>query len=351
MIDLRSDTCSRPSDAMRAAMLGAPVGDDVYADDPTVRKLEERVAALLGKEDAAYMVTGTMTNQVAVRVHTEPGDQVLMEAQGHLFVSEGGAPAALSGVSVQQIPGVGGVVTAAQIRDALPQAHAFTPQWLESPARLLCLENTHNVAGGTVWPLDVMHSTVAAAREGNLATHLDGARLWNACSQSGVEPAEYAAPFDTVSVCFSKGLGAPMGSALVGSRALIDRARRFKQLFGGGFRQAGIMAAGALYALEHNRDRLIEDQANAGRFADALSNAPGIELNRSLVQTNIARFSVTQTTAAEFVDRCYRKGLHLLPSGRSGVRAVFHLDVSQTQTEQALNIACAAAVGGVVSDR
>lgn len=338
MIDLRSDTCSRPTRAMREAMLAAPVGDDVYADDPTVRALEERVAALLGKEEAVYMVTGSMANQVALRSHTESGDRILMEAGGHVFLSEGGAPAALSGLSVEQIPGVEGIFTVEQMEAALPRAHAFTPEWLESPVRLVCLENTHNLSGGVVLPLDAIAEVTGAARGHGLATHLDGARLWNACAFSGVEPGEYAAHFDSVSVCFSKGLGAPVGSALVGSRDFIHRARRFKQLFGGGWRQAGMMAAGASFAMEHHRERLVEDHENAAVFADGLVGMSGVEIDRGAVQTNIVRFALVERSAREFVDRCYADGLHVLPSGERGVRAVFHLDVSRGEAERAVEV-------------
>jgi len=317
-------------------MMAAEVGDDVYGDDPSVRELEESVAALLGMEDAVYMVTGTMTNQVALRIHTESSDRILMEAGGHAFVSEGGAPAALSGVSVEQIPGVRGVFTPEQVESALSHPHPFTPSWLDSPVRLLCLENTHNLAGGTVWPLEAIEAVVNVARAGGLATHLDGARLWNACAHSGLAPARYAEHFDTVSVCFSKGLGAPMGSALAGSHELIRRARRFRQLFGGGFRQAGIMAAGAQFALHHHRARLIEDQHNAAVFADALLAIRGVELDREAVQTNIVRFRVEGWTAGEFAERCHQEGVHMLPHGRQDMRAVFHLDVSPGQTLAAI---------------
>lgn len=323
---------------MREAMLSAPVGDDVYADDPTVRLLEERVAALLGKEDAVYMVTGSMANQVALRSHTESGDRILMEAGGHLFLSEGGAPAALSGLSVDQIPGERGVFTVEQMEAALPRAHAYTPEWLESPVRLVCLENTHNLAGGVVLPLPAIASITAAARGHGVSTHLDGARLWNACASSGVPAAEYARHFDSVSVCFSKGLGAPVGSALVGTRDFIHRARRFKQLFGGGWRQAGMMAAGALFAMENHRDRLVEDHENAAILADGLVDTPGVELDRESVQTNIVRFTLARTSAPKFVERCYADGLHLLPSGMHNVRTVFHLDVSKAQAQRALKI-------------
>lgn len=325
-------------------MLAAPVGDDVYAADPSVRTLEERVADLLGKEDAVYMVTGSMANQVALRSHTESGDRIVMEAGGHVFLSEGGAPAALSGLSVHQIPGHRGLFTVDQFEAALPRAHAFTPKWLESPVRLVCLENTHNLAGGVVLPIDGIRAITDSARLHGVASHLDGARLWNACAATGLTPSDYASCFDTVSVCFSKGLGAPMGSVLAGTRELIDRARRFKQLFGGGWRQAGIMAAGALFAMENHRDRLAEDHANAALFADGLLDFDGVEVDRQAVETNIVRFTLSQTPAAKFVDQCHADGVHLLPSGKQGVRTVFHMDVSREQTKRALDVVRGAAV-------
>ena len=250
MIDLRSDTVTRPSPAMREAMAQAVVGDDVYGDDPTVKRLEARTAELLGKEDAVYMPTGSMTNQVAIRAHTEPGDRVIMDIGSHVVRSEGGGPAALSGVTVQPLLGDRGIYTTSQLRDALGVTHPGSPTTLTPPATLLTVENTHNGGGGSIWPLELVDEVVATARAAGLRCHLDGARVWNASAATGIPPARYARDFDSVSVCFSKALGAPVGSALAGSRTFVARARRFKQQFGGGFRQAGIIAAGALYALE-----------------------------------------------------------------------------------------------------
>lgn len=338
MIDLRSDTCSKPTEAMRRAMATADVGDDVYHDDPTVRALEAGVAELLGKEDAAYMVTGTMTNQIALRTHTEAGDQIITEATAHVHLLEGGAPAALSGLTVRPIPGDRGVFTSEQVDAIVPRPHPFMPATVLPPVKLLCVENTHNVAGGTVWPLEAIEAVTSVARARGLATHLDGARIWNASAQSRLAPAEYAASFDSVSVCFSKGLGAPVGSALAGSRAFIDRARRFKQGFGGGFRQAGIVAAGALHALRHHRDRLAEDHDNAARFARGLADTPGLAVDLDAVQTNIVRFRVTTTTAAQLVERCHDLGLFMLPSGRDQIRAVLYLDITRDDIDRALAI-------------
>ncbi len=334
MIDLRSDTVTRPTAAMREAMAAALVGDDVYGDDPTVRRLEARTAELLGKEDAVYMPTGSMTNQVAIRAQTEPGDRVIMDIASHVVRSEGGGPAALSGATVQPLLGDRGIFTVAQLRDALGVTHSGSPTTLTPPATLLTVENTHNGGGGSIWPLELLDDVVATARAAGLRCHLDGARVWNASAATGIPPARYAQDFDSVSVCFSKALGAPVGSALAGSAALVERARRFKQLFGGGFRQAGIIAAGALYALEHHRDDLAHDHEKAGCLADVLVSIPGVELEREHVETNILRFNVPGT-AAGFVDACRARGLLMLVSGARAVRAVAHRDVSMEEVRRA----------------
>lgn len=336
MIDLRSDTCSQPDAAMRNAMARAEVGDDVYGDDPTVKALEERTAQLLGKEDAVYMPTGTMTNQVGIRVHTEPGDAVLFEQSAHVYLLEGGAPSAYSGVLPRLLPGTRGVFSADAVHTAVGSPHPFFPSTIPAPVRLLCVENTHNNGGGTVWPLEEINAVAAAGRERALALHLDGARLWHASVASGVSEADYAAPFDTVSVCFSKALGAPIGSCLAGPADLIARARRFKQQLGGGFRQAGIVAAGALHGLEYHRERLHETHAHARRFAEGVASLNGVDLDPSTVQTNIVRFRLTSAKAATFAEEMYRRCVHVLPSGEDGIRAVFYLDIGEEETDTAI---------------
>jgi threonine aldolase len=335
MIDLRSDTVTRPSAAMRSAMAEAEVGDDVFADDPTVNRLEERIAEVLGKETAVYVPTGTMANQIALRAHTEPGDIVIMEALSHVIIHENGAPAALAGVSIRPLPGRYGVITPEQVRAGTPRLDPGVPPGLVQPASLVVLENTHNDAGGTIWPLETLSDVAATARSLGLGAHLDGARLWNAAAATGVTPAEYADGFDTVSVCFSKGLGAPVGSALAGREDLIHRARRFKAMYGGGFRQAGIIAAGALYGLEHNRDRLVEDHINCRRFAEAIAEMDGIDVDIEAVQTNMTYFEVDD--APRFEQRCREAGVDVLEHGPRRVRAVFHLDVSAAATTAAID--------------
>lgn len=337
MIDLRSDTLSRPTEAMRRAIAAAPVGDDVYGEDPTVRALEQRTAALLGKEDAIYMVSGTMTNQVAVRTHAGAASRVLTEAGAHIFGVEGVGPAVLSGISIQQIPGQGGIFTAQQVADAIPSPHRFMPRTVLTPVKLVCVENTHNGAGGTIWPLDALNAVADSAHSRGVATHLDGARLWNAAVASGLDLTELAQPFDSVSVCFSKGLGAPVGSALVGSRDFVAAARRFKQSFGGGIRQGGLMAAGALHALDQHRDRLAEDHANARALAEGLAEIEGIEIDLASVQTNIVRFRTTRMPAGDFADACYARGVHLLPGGGQ-LRATCYIDIARADIDAALGI-------------
>ncbi len=337
MIDLRSDTVTRPTEEMRAAMARAEVGDDVYGDDPSVRALEERTAEILGKEAAVFMPTGTMSNQVGLRAHTEAGDEILADASAHIFTSEGGAPAALSGIQVKGLPGVNGIFTGDDVLRAVRVPHRFNPPTLPPPTKLLAVENTHNAGGGTLWPLERIEEVVRAARSRGLALHLDGARLWNASAATGIPEAKYASFFDSVSVCFSKGLGAPVGSALAGPSRFVERARRFKQMFGGGFRQAGVLAAAALYAVENHRKDLTADHENARRLAAALAELHGVEIEVSLVQTNIVRFRVTGASPFEFVERCHAEGVHMLGSSPDRVRAVLHRDISSEQVGAAIS--------------
>ena len=331
MIDLRSDTVTRPTPEMRRAMAEAEVGDDVLGDDPTVAALERRTAEVLGKEAAVYMPSGTMTNQVAIRVWTEPGDEIILEADAHSYFFESGGPAALSGVMCRLIAGQRGLFTADQVRAALRPANEHFPR-----TRLVCVENTHNRGGGTVWPVRQIADVAAVARQAGLKMHLDGARLWNAAVASGTSEAEYAGHFDSVSVCFSKGLGAPVGSALAGSAEFVARARRFRKMFGGGMRQAGIVAAGALYALEHHRERLAEDHANARRLAEGLAAMPGIQLDPATVETNIVVFAVTAMPASRLVERLQERGVLALPLDAASVRAVTHLGVSSDDVDAAI---------------
>lgn len=322
-IDLRSDTITKPTVAMREAMARAEVGDDVFGDDPTVKELEKETAALLGKEAALFVPSGTMANQIAVRAHTEPGDELIIEAQSHIYYYEGGGPAALSGVMCRCINGRRGVFSAEELETALRPADQHFPR-----TRLVSIENTHNRGGGKIWPMTELKSVAAMARKHGLSMHLDGARLWNASVASGVAERDYAALFDSISVCFSKGLGAPIGSTVVGSKTFIDRARRFRKMFGGGMRQAGIIAAGALYALRNHRARLAEDHANARVLAEGLAAIPGLEVNPSEVETNMVRFGVRSMSAPEFAEKLRARGVLALPTDPRTIRAVTNLMVS-----------------------
>ena len=333
VIDLRSDTVTKPTPAMREAMARAEVGDDVFGDDPTVKELEAQTADLLGKEAALFVPSGTMANQLALRSHTQPGDEILVEANAHIYYYEGGAPAALSGVMCRCLNGQRGIFTGADVEAALRPADQHF-----APTRLVCLENTHNRGGGKIWSLDQTEEVTATARKHRLQLHLDGARLWNAAVASGIPERAYAAHFDTISVCFSKGLGAPVGSALVGSRDVIGRARRFRKMFGGGMRQAGIIAAGALFALRHQHDRLAEDHANAKALASGLATVDGLELDPAEVETNMVRFRVRSLPARQLVDRLRAEGVLVLPVAPDTIRAVTNLMVSSDDIHAAVAI-------------
>jgi len=332
-MDLRSDTVTKPTPEMRRAMAEAEVGDDVHGDDPTVNALEARTAELLGKEAAVYMPSGTMTNQVAIRAHTEPGDEIIIEAQGHSFFYETGGPAALSGVTCRLIEGRRGIFTGQDVRRALRPRNVHFPH-----TKLVCVENTHNRGGGSIWPIETIADVESAAREAGLKMHLDGARLWNASVATGIPEREYARHFDSVSVCFSKGLGAPVGSVLAGSDEFIQRARRFRKQFGGGMRQAGIIAAGALYALQHHRGRLAADHANARALAEGLSSLEGVELDPAEVETNIVIIRVTSMPAAELVERLAAGGVGVLATGPDTIRAVTNLMVSAEDIAAAVEV-------------
>lgn len=340
MIDLRSDTCTKPTEAMRRAMADADVGDDVLGDDPTVRALEERTAELLGKEDAVYVTSGTLANQIALRTHAL-GDEILCEASAHVHLYEGGGAAALSGVSLRTIDGRRGLFGPQDVDPMIRAIKGKMHTWMIPPARLLCVENTHNVGGGTVWPLEQLNAVAERARHHGLSVHMDGARLWNAAAKTGISVADYAGSMDTVSVCFSKGLGAPVGSCLAGPADFVLRCRRGKQLYGGGFRQAGIIAAGALHALNHHRERLVDDHRNAGIFAEAVAELKGVDLDPTGVETNLVYFDVAEGTAPALCAACEERGLRILPMGPRKIRAVFHLDISATD---------AAAAAGIVAE-
>lgn len=339
--DFRSDTVTRPTAEMRAAMAAAPLGDDVFGEDPTVRALEERLADLVGKEAAVYVPSGTMSNQLGVRVHCRPGDELICEVGCHIYNYEQGGASQLSGVATRTVEGQFGVIELAQVEHLIRTEDDHCVR-----TRLLCLENTHNRGSGRIQPYETVEALCRWARGAGLATHLDGARLFNAVVATGIEARRWAAHFDTVSVCFSKGLGAPVGSALAGPRELIRQARRARKLFGGGMRQAGVIAAGALYALDHHVARLAEDHALARRLAAGIAQIHGLELWPPEVDTNIVIFRVADWVGppAALEARLRLRGVLINPIGRGLMRAVTHLDVDGAAVGRAIE-ALAAAVG------
>ena len=332
IIDLRSDTVTKPSQEMRDAMLTAEVGDDVYGEDPTVNLLQERVADILGKEAALFVPSGVMANQIALKVHTQPGDEVIVESESHVFNYETAGAAFLSNVQLCTVKGNRGILNAEQVAQAIRSNIYYNPK-----TSLVCLENTHNKAGGTIYPLEEIQKIHDLARNRKLALHLDGARLWNASVATGIAPKEYAQYFDTVSVCFSKGLGAPVGSALTGTRERIEMARKYRKIFGGGMRQVGILAAGALFALDHNVKRLKEDHDKAKLLAKELSKLPAIHVDLNSVQTNIIIFNINgrSESAEELINKLKANGILISEMGISTLRAVTHLDVSMEQIKRA----------------
>jgi len=333
-IDLRSDTVTKPTPGMRQAMLSAEVGDDVFGEDPTVNELQERVAEILGKEAALFLVSGTMGNQLAIKTHTQPGDEVIIEATSHAMNFEGGAGAMLSGIQFFGIPGCRGVFDAHQVEAAIRADDVHFPV-----TRLVVIENTHNRGGGTVFPLSKIREVCELASARGLRMHMDGARLWNACIASGISPAEYAAPFDSVSVCLSKGLGCPVGSLIAGSKEFIKRAHRFRKMVGGGTRQAGVLAAAGIYALDHHLQRLEEDHRKARRLAQGLTNIQNIIINPKEFETNILYFNTAPSGrgAPEIAAALKERGVLVHPTGKDLIRSVTHMDVSFDQIDQALN--------------
>jgi threonine aldolase len=334
-IDLRSDTVTKPTPGMIAAMAAAEVGDDVYGEDPTVNRLEERVAALLGKGAALFVPSGSMSNQIAVKTHTQPGDELICEEFCHIYNWEAGGPAFLSGVTSRTVRAEHGIIELAQLRDKIRPINDHMVR-----TRLICLENTHNRGGGRIFPVEKIQEISFWARSHNLSMHLDGARLWNAIVATAVPAAEWCKHFDTVSVCFSKGLGAPVGSALAGPADFIAKARRYRKIFGGAMRQAGVLAAACLYALDHNVNRLAEDHHNARMIAEAIADVPGLRLEPLEVHTNLVWFEV-EPQLGEVKDVLAKlKSRGVLVGGGDGrvLRACTHLDVSAADAERAADV-------------
>jgi threonine aldolase len=318
---------------MREVIASAKVGDDVFGDDPTVIKLQETVAGLLGKEAALYVPSGTMANQVSIKAHTQPGDEVIAEANAHIFNYESGAPAFLSGVTLHLLQGDHGIINAEQVQTAIrPGDHHF------APSRLIAIENTHNRAGGIVFPVEEMKRIRDVASRNGLKIHLDGARLWNASAATGLDLRAWADLADSVSVCLSKGMGCPVGSLIAGSTEFIDRCHRFRKVFGGGMRQVGILAAAGLYAIENHRQRLVEDHQNARLLAETLASLPGAILDLDWVHTNIIILELGKDAPFDgpgMVKALNEVGIWIIATAPNKVRLVTHLDVSREDIEEA----------------
>ena len=336
-VDLRSDTVTRPTEAMRRAIAEAEVGDDIYGEDPTVRLLEERVAELVGTEAALFVPSGTMANQVALKALTRPGEEVLIGREAHCWAFESGALAALSGVQTQVLPG-DGRFTGDDVRAGYKSPDVY---WIATTT-VVAVENTHNMGGGICWDRADLAGVLAAARELGMATHLDGARLWNAAVAQDTAERDLAAGFDTVSVCLSKGLGTPAGSLVCTTAERIAWCRRYRKMFGGAMRQSGVLAAAGLHALEHHRTRLADDHANAGYLAEALAGAPGLTVDRARVETNIVMIDLDEVPAARIVEDARRGGVLIGAVGPRRLRAVLHLDVDRAGCTRAAEVIAAA---------
>jgi threonine aldolase len=332
MIDLRSDTVTLPTDGMRKVMARAEVGDDVYGEDPTVNRLQDMAAAMLGKRAALFVPSGTMANQLAIRSQTQPGQEVIVESTCHIVRYEQGAAGALAGVQLHWVTGDRGIVTAEQVEAAVRPKDPHSIQ-----TGLICLENTHNAGGGTIYPLSTIEKIRAVAAKHRLPMHLDGARLMNAVAATTLPPASYAQHFETVSLCLSKGLGAPVGSLLISSDLpLIERARRYRRMYGGAMRQAGILAAAGLYALEHHTQRLIDDHDHAKKLARLLKQIPAVQIASQHVETNIVIFDIVdERPAADIVSALKKEGVLINAIGKQRYRAVTHLNISSKQIDEA----------------
>ncbi len=332
-VDLRSDTVTRPSPGMREAIANAIVGDDVFGDDPTVRKLEELAAEVTGKEAGLFVPSGTMGNEVAILTHTNRGNEVLVETGSHIYNYECAGPAVLSGVQLAPIEAEMGIIQARQVEEAIRPDDEHQPQ-----TKLVCLENTHNRAGGVIYPLEVMKEIREVADRHALRVHLDGARIFNASVASGIDVKEYCRLCDSVMFCLSKGLGAPIGSMLVGDSDFIKLARRYRKLLGGGMRQVGVLAAAGIYALQNNIERLHEDHARARRLAEELANISGLSIDMNTVQTNIVVIDIELSglSVEEAIMLLEREGVLVVPFGRTRIRAVTHLDIDDEDIVKAV---------------
>jgi threonine aldolase len=333
--DLRSDTVTRPTPEMRRAIADAIVGDDVFDDDPTVKRLEQLAAEITGKEEAIFVPSGTMANEVAILSHTQRGDEAVVEFDSHIYNYESAGPAVLSGVQLAPIRTDRGIFSISQIEEAIRPDDVHEPV-----TKLLCLENTHNRKGGVVYPIEAMRRTWDLARERGLKIHLDGARIFNAAVAAGTDVKAYCAPCDSLMFCLSKGLGAPIGSVLLGGARFMHLARRYRKLLGGGMRQVGIIAAAGIYALEHNIERLVEDHVRARRLAEGIAGIAALDVDLETVQTNIVVIDLKRSGLG--VNECVllleERGVLVVPFGRTTIRAVTHLDIDDEAVDKAISV-------------
>ena len=332
-IDLRSDTGTRPSKAMLEAMMNARVGDDVFEEDETVNFLQEKCAALTGKEDALFVTSGVMGNQLAIKCHTIPGDEVIVESESHILNYETGSPAVISNVQLLPVRGDMGIITSEDIRKYVRSQEYYFPV-----TRLICIENTHNRAGGVIQPVEVIRDISNFAKDNNIKLHLDGARIFNAHAKTGISVKEYAGYFDSITFCFSKGLGCPVGSIVCGSKEFIEMARKWRKILGGGMRQSGILAAAGIFALDNNVGRLKEDHRKAKYFAEQINKLDGINVDMRSVQTNIVIFSSSKISKNDLINKLKEKGVVISSGSYENLRVVFHLDVSEDDMNNAIEI-------------
>jgi len=334
VIDLRSDTVTQPTEGMLEAMSKAVLGDDVLGDDPTVTELQEKAANILGKEAGLYVPSGTMSNIVATRTHTSPGDEIVTEAHSHVYQYEGGAFAALSGCSVALVHAKNGLMTPEEVSNSIRKAEGSLSHYPNGS--LVCVENSAQGGGGTVYSQETLDEICKIAKEKDCKLHMDGARLFNAAVASGTDPARVVRDFDTVSICLSKGLGAPVGSVLVGSKNDLTQAHRWRKMFGGGMRQAGVIASAGIYALENNIERLSEDHKRARAFAESINNMKPFSVNLETVQSNIVFISVEKGSTKRKIEELSKHGVGILDTDDSTIRAVFHLHITDEDLEEAV---------------
>ncbi len=333
MIDLRSDTVTKPTKAMLEAMMNAGLGDDVFEEDETVNLLQKKCAALTGKEDALFVTSGVMGNQLAIKCHTIPGDEVIVESESHILNYETASPSVISGVQLLPVRGEMGIFTSEDIRKYVRSQEYYFPV-----TRLICIENTHNRAGGVIQPVEVIKDISSFAKGNNIKLHLDGARIFNAQIETGISVKEYAGYFDSITFCFSKGLGCPVGSIICGSKEFIEMARKWRKILGGGMRQAGILAAAGIYALDNNVGRLKEDHRKTKYFAEQISKLDGINVDMRSVQTNILIFNSSKIPKNDLINKLKEKGVIISSGSYDNLRVVFHLDLSEDDMNKAIEI-------------